>query len=63
MDDQQGIRDMIGQMLISLGYKPEFARDGAEAIEIYKKAKEVGQAFDAVILDLTVPANHPREIA
>jgi len=43
MDDQKIIRDMIKHMLIHLGYEVEFAKDGAEAIELYKKARESGQ--------------------
>jgi CheY-like chemotaxis protein len=42
-------------MLIYIGYDVEVAREGDEAIERYKKARETGRAFDAVILDLTVP--------
>ena len=55
MDDQPNIRDMVGRMLIHLNYEVELARDGAEAIDLYKKAKESGHPFDAVMLDLTVP--------
>jgi len=55
MDDQKIIRDMIKHMLIHLGYEVEFAKDGAEALELYEKAKESGQSFDGAILDLTVP--------
>ncbi len=55
MDDEDSVRDVAGEMLKSIGYEVEFARDGDEAIELYKKAKELGQPFDAVILDLTVP--------
>ena len=55
MDDQPYIRHMIAKMLPYLGYEVEFAKNGAEAIEIYKRTKESGQPFDAVILDLTVP--------
>lgn len=55
MDDQTNIRNMIRKMLTHLGYEVEFAGDGAKTIEMYKKAKEKGQPFDAVILDLTVP--------
>jgi two-component system cell cycle sensor histidine kinase/response regulator CckA len=55
MDDQEIIRDMAGEMLADLGYEVELARDGHDALEMYKKAKESGHAFDAVILDLTVP--------
>jgi PAS domain S-box-containing protein len=55
MDDEEAVREVVGNMLKFLGYKVEFARDGTEAIELYKKAKESEKPFDAVILDLTVP--------
>ncbi|MDP3286239.1 MAG: response regulator, partial [Desulfobacterales bacterium] len=34
-----------------------FAENGAEAIEMYKKARESGKPYDAVILDLTIPGS------
>ncbi|MEW6379981.1 MAG: AAA family ATPase [bacterium] len=55
MDDQVQIRKMTERILTHLGYQVESAQDGAEAVELYKKHKEAGQGFDAVILDLTVP--------
>jgi CheY-like chemotaxis protein len=55
MDDEAIVRDVAGQMLTHLGYEVEFAQDGAEAIDLYSKAKESGAPFDAVIMDLTVP--------
>jgi CheY-like chemotaxis protein len=55
MDDEEMIRDAGGGILSHLGYEVEFARDGAEAIEIYKQAKESDQPFDVVIIDLTIP--------
>jgi CheY-like chemotaxis protein len=42
-------------LLARLGYEAEFARDGGEAIEMFVQAHGSGQAFAAVILDLTVP--------
>jgi CheY-like chemotaxis protein len=42
-------------MLEKLGYESEFAKDGAEAIEMYKAAEKSEKAYDAVILDLTIP--------
>jgi len=42
-------------MLKNLGYESEFAKDGAEAIWMYKEAQETEEPYDAVILDLTVP--------
>ena len=42
-------------MLSHLGYTVEIARDGKEAVNFYREAMGVGQAYDAVILDLVVP--------
>ena len=42
-------------MLNRLGYEVEVAQDGAVALAMYQKAKEAGEPFDAVILDLTIP--------
>jgi len=55
MDDEELVREVGGEMLEVLGYEVEFAKDGAEAIELYKKAKESTHPFDAIILDLTIP--------
>ncbi|MGA1876186.1 MAG: PAS domain S-box protein [bacterium] len=55
MDDQENLRNMAGRMLKSLGYEVECARDGAEAVDIYKRARAEEKPFEAVILDLTVP--------
>ena len=42
-------------MLGSLGYEVAFARDGMEAIAVYKAAMASGEAIEAVIMDLTIP--------
>jgi PAS domain S-box-containing protein len=55
MDDEEDIRELLGSVLGEVGYEVEFTREGAEAIEQYVEAKDSGQPFDAVILDLTVP--------
>ena len=55
MDDEASLRKMVGRMLKNLGYESEFAKDGAETIEMYKEAKEAEKPYDAVILDLTIP--------
>lgn len=57
MDDQQSVREMVGEMLNCIGYEVEFAEEGDEAIELYKKEKALGNSFDAVILDLTLPTS------
>ncbi len=55
MDDEELVRNVAGEMLKTIGYEVEFAKDGFEAIEKYRKAKEREKVFDCVILDLTVP--------
>ena len=55
MDDEDIVREVAKEMIISLGYGAELARNGEEAIELYEKAISSGRPFDAVIMDLTVP--------
>lgn len=55
MDDEEDIRKSLGKILANFGYEVDFAEGGTEAIELYKKSKESGRHFDAVIMDLTVP--------
>lgn len=55
MDDEEGVREVTGEILRYMGYEVEFAREGIEAIERFKEARETAKPFDAVILDLTVP--------
>jgi CheY-like chemotaxis protein len=57
MDDEEKVRKLLGEMLVQLGYEVEFAGDGGEAIEMFIQAHGSGQAFAAVILDLTVPGS------
>lgn len=54
VDDEEMIREITGEMLGHMGYEIEYASDGSEAIEVYKRAKEEGRSFDVVIMDLTV---------
>jgi DNA-binding NtrC family response regulator len=55
MDDEEIIRDVAKEMLESEGYNLEFAIEGREAIDMYKKSINIKQKFDLVILDLTIP--------
>ena len=55
MDDEQIILDVTLEVLKFLGYDVMFAREGKEAIELYKQEKNAGAPFDVVILDLSVP--------
>ncbi|MEW6385965.1 MAG: PAS domain S-box protein [Thermodesulfobacteriota bacterium] len=55
MDDERMVREVVSKMLNYLGYEVVLAENGAEAIEAYTQAREAGQPFDLVILDLIVP--------
>jgi CheY-like chemotaxis protein len=54
MDDEQIILDMTREILKFLDYDVMFAREGREAIDLYKKEMAAGIPFDVVILDLSV---------
>jgi len=55
MDDEEAVREALRVMLERLGYEVAVARDGAEALERYRAARDAGRPFHAVVLDLTVP--------
>ncbi len=55
MDDEQLIRDTGGELLSVLGYTVTVCADGEQMLALFKEARESGQGFDAVILDLTIP--------
>ncbi len=55
MDDEEMLLDMSSQMLASLGHEATIAKDGKEAIELYRQAFAQGRAFDLTIMDLTIP--------
>jgi two-component system cell cycle sensor histidine kinase/response regulator CckA len=55
MDDEEAVRDVARSMLESLGYSVTLARDGNEAIAIYKTAMDSDEPFDSVLMDLTIP--------
>jgi len=54
MDDDETVRNATGIVLSYLGYEVECAKDGDEAIDLYRTAKEKGSPFSIVILDLHV---------
>ncbi|MBJ6752466.1 ABC transporter substrate-binding protein [Geomonas anaerohicana] len=55
MDDEELIRDLTGAMLEQLGYTPTTCCEGSEAVELYSAARQKGERYDAVIMDLTIP--------
>ncbi len=50
MDDEDSIRDMVGDILDFHGYEVDFATNGEEALSLYEDNR-----YDVVILDLTIP--------
>ncbi len=54
MDDDSKISALTGTMLTSLDYKFDLAKNGEEAIALYKRYQNIGRPYDAVIMDLTV---------
>ncbi len=54
MDDEEIVLHVTEEMLKALGHEVETARNGEEAVALYKRAKEEGRPFDIVLLDLTV---------
>ncbi len=55
MDDEEPIRKVAGRMLSRLGLSVETAPDGTSAVELFRSARDRGEPFDLVMLDLTVP--------
>ncbi|MDO9574802.1 MAG: PAS domain S-box protein, partial [Candidatus Contubernalis sp.] len=55
MDDEEMLREVVGEMLSLIGFEAVFARDGAEAVDLYRSNLDNGRIFDAVIIDLTIP--------
>jgi len=55
MDDEALVRDILSALLSKLGYEVAVARDGEEAIALFRTASAANRPFDGVFLDLTVP--------
>jgi DNA-binding response OmpR family regulator len=54
MDDDPKISSLTANMLQSLDYKFDLAKNGEEAITLYKRYLNIGRPYDVVILDVTV---------
>jgi CheY-like chemotaxis protein len=54
IDDEEAVRKVIGDMLLHLGYVVSLTREGHEAIEDYRQAREQGEPFKLIIMDLTI---------
>ncbi len=56
MDDEPMVAEVIKVMLERLKCRASWAKDGEEAVRMYAKASTTDDPFDAVILDIIVPA-------
>jgi CheY-like chemotaxis protein len=54
MDDDEKISALTATMLTSLNYKFDLAKNGEEAITLYKRYLNIGRPYDAVVMDLTI---------
>ncbi len=61
MDDDELVRDSLGQMLEMLGYRTESAIEGGAALDSIRNAMAKGRPFDVVIMDLTIPGGRGGE--
>ncbi|MDD5674714.1 MAG: PAS domain S-box protein [Chitinivibrionales bacterium] len=55
MDDEDFVREIIGNMLKKMGYSVVEAKDGREALAICSCAMSAGASLNAAIFDLTIP--------
>jgi CheY-like chemotaxis protein len=55
MDDEEFVREIATHLLEHLGYSVATAKEGKEALALYRHAMEKDTPFDAVIMDLTIP--------
>ncbi len=55
MDDEDMVGEIACQMLQFMGFEAFWVASGADAIQEYSKQKDAGQAYSAIIMDLTIP--------
>lgn len=55
MDDEEDIRDLLGELLKVAGFEVVAVCDGEEALRVYGASMEAENGFDCVIMDLTIP--------
>ena len=57
VDDEESVRELYKLNLEKLGCKTITARDGDQAITLYRQSLESGEPVDVVILDLSMPGS------
>ncbi len=55
MDDEEFIREILGDMLKSMGFEVDFALNGQEVLQKLQQSHTQPDNYKAVIMDLTIP--------
>ena len=55
LEDDATVTAVMQRTLAKLGYKPVFAPEGQEALDLFARDRHSREPFDLVILDLTIP--------
>jgi DNA-binding NtrC family response regulator len=54
IDDEEIVRELVGEVLASMGFKVEFADAGEDGVRIYGEAVKSGAPHSAVMVDLSL---------
>lgn len=54
LEDEQLVANSVKRLISRAGYDLQHVEDGKEAIALYKKARNEGENFDVVMMDLTI---------
>jgi PAS domain S-box-containing protein len=57
MDDEESIREVVGDMLQMMGYTVEYALNGHDALRMIQDASDGNMPFLAAIMDMTIPGS------
>jgi two-component system cell cycle sensor histidine kinase/response regulator CckA len=55
MDDEEIVRNIAEEMLTAIGHTVLLVKNGTEAVQKYKEAKDNNAPIDLIIMDLTIP--------
>lgn len=63
VDDEEMLRRLVASLLERDGHHVQVASSGDEAIALFAGAWALGEAFDVVVTDLTMPGTDGEEVA
>lgn len=55
IDDEEQIREIIGEILRMEGVEPLLAHDGSEGLNMFQEKIDSGGTVDCIVADLTIP--------